>query len=172
MTATPMPAADQVRVSVLVRVPVEAAFRAFTEDINLWWRRGVKYRVFGGERGIIHLEPWVNGRVFESFEQGESERAFQTGVVLVWDPPHRLVFEWRAVNFAPSEKTEVEVEFAASASDPAAATLVTVSHRGWSKLRDDHPVRHGHDARAFLRTMGPWWGELMSSLREHVKQNP
>jgi hypothetical protein len=29
--------------------------------------------------------------------------------VTVWEPQVRLVFEWRAKNFAPAEKTEVEV---------------------------------------------------------------
>jgi hypothetical protein len=51
------PASDQVRVSVLVEVDPSAAFRVFTEEIDQWWRRGVKYRIAGDRRGIIHLEP-------------------------------------------------------------------------------------------------------------------
>lgn len=155
---------DQSRVSVLVSVPPDLAFATFTEDIDRWWRRGPKYRVGGGRRGIVHLEPRPNGRLYESFEVGAETKIFETGTILVWEPPARLVFEWRTSNFAPDEKTVVEVLFEPSPS----GTLVTVTHRGWSKIRPDHPVRHGQDVGAFLRMNGLWWAEQMSSLRELV----
>lgn len=154
-------AGDQAKVSVHVRVPQAVAFRAFTEEIDQWWRRGLKYRVGRKGAGILHLEAGVGGRLFESFEDG---RVVQTGGVTVWEPPSRLVFEWRAVNFQPSEKTEVEVRFEARAT----GTLVTVIHRGWAKIRPDHPARHHLDVVPFLRMMGLWWGDLMSSFREHL----
>ena len=81
-----------------------------------------------------------------------------------WVPPARIAFEWRGVNFKPHEKTFVEVLFEPSGD----GTLVTVRHRGWSALPDDHPARHGAVGAAFPRHIGMWWGELMSSLREHV----
>jgi len=63
-------------------------------------------------------------------------------------------------NFTPDEIT-VLVEFAATAS----GTLVTVTHRGWAALREDHPARHGLVGAAFSRMIGLWWGEQMASLR-------
>lgn len=48
-------------------------------------------------------------------------------------------------------------------------TLVTVKHRGFSHLRPDHPVRHGQETVAFIRSLGLWWGDLMTSLREHAE---
>ncbi len=63
-----VPAGDQARVSVVVEVDPIAAFRVFTEEIDQWWRRGVKYRIAGDRRGIIHLEPRAGGRLLESFE--------------------------------------------------------------------------------------------------------
>jgi uncharacterized protein YndB with AHSA1/START domain len=155
---------DQARVSVLVEVEPGAAFRIFTEEIDEWWRRGFKYRIAGNRRGIIHLEAGVGGRLFESFESKSGTRVVETGRVTAWEPPARLVFEWRAANFAPSESTEVEVRFEPSAS----GTLVTVTHRGWSRIRSDHPARHGLEVAAFIRSTGLWWGELMSSLRERA----
>jgi hypothetical protein len=155
---------DQARASVHVRVPQEDAFRIFTEEIDQWWRRGLKYRIAKGMRGMLHLEPKVGGRLFES----EGERVVETGRVTVWEPPARFVFEWRAVNFAPTEKTEVEVVFEAVGE----ATLVTVTHRGWAKIRPDHPARHGEDVAPFLRRIGLWWGDLLTSLREHASQRP
>lgn len=156
------PAVDQVRVSVLVEVPPEEAFRIFTEEIDLWWRRGLRYRVAAGRAGTIHLEAGVGGRLYESVTAGGDTELKQTGRVIVWEPPQRFVLEWRAVNFAPAESTEVEVVFEPSRT----GTRVTVTHRGWNRIRADHPVRHGLDAEGFLRMMGSWWGELMGGLRE------
>jgi uncharacterized protein YndB with AHSA1/START domain len=157
---------DQAKVSVSVAVPPAEAFRIFTEEIELWWRRGPRYRAAGSRRGIIHLEPGVGGRLFESFDGARGPKVVQTGEVTGWDPPSRLVLQWRNVNFAPHERTEVEVQFAATRS----GTLVTVIHRGWSTIRPDHPARHGLEVAAFLRMMGMWWGELASSLRVHAEQ--
>jgi uncharacterized protein YndB with AHSA1/START domain len=156
---------DQATVSVLVRVEPEIAFRVFTEEIDAWWRRGLKYRVSGKGRGILHLEPRVGGRLFESIETASRTQVVETGRVTAWEPPARLVFDWRAVNFAPGEKTEVEVRFEPSPS----GTIVTVEHRGWSRIRPDHPARHGLDVAPFFRMMGLWWGDLMGSLREYVE---
>jgi uncharacterized protein YndB with AHSA1/START domain len=155
---------DQARVSVLVATAPDDAFRVFTEEIDRWWRRGPKYRAAGAGRGIIRIEPGLGGRLFESYEHGAEPRVFEAGRVTGWEPPSRLVFEWRALSFAPAESTEVEVTFAPCAR----GTLVTVTHRGWSRIRPDHPVRHGLEAAAFIRMMGLWWGDLMTSMREHV----
>src|SRR3954454_7999019 len=115
------PGGDQAVVSVLVRVPPDEAFRVFTEEIDIWWRRGMRYRL-GKGRSVIHLEPKLGGRLFESFELSSGrERVIETGRVTMWEPSARLVLEWRAANFAPQEKTEVEVSFEASPS----GTLVT-----------------------------------------------
>jgi uncharacterized protein YndB with AHSA1/START domain len=156
---------DQARVTVLVAVEPDVAFRVFTEEIDQWWRRGLKYRVAGAKRGFIHVEPGVGGRMFESFETDAGTKVVETGRVTAWEPPSRVVFEWRAVNFAPDEKTEVEVAFVPTES----GTEVTVTHRGWGAIRSDHPVRHDLDVDAFIRMMGMWWGDLMTSMREHAR---
>jgi uncharacterized protein YndB with AHSA1/START domain len=155
---------DRARVSVLVKVPPAEAFRIFTEEIDSWWRGGLRYRL-GKQRSVVHLEAKLGGRLFESFETGAGPKLKETGRVTCFEPPARLVLEWRAVNFAPEEKTEVEVLFEPSPS----GTLVSVCHRGWSKIRGDHPVRHGQAPPAFLRSMGSWWGDLMTSLRERAE---
>lgn len=157
---------DQAKVSVLVRVPPEEAFRIFTEEIDGWWRSGMKYRI-GKHRSVVHLEPKLGGRLFESFAAPSgAEKILETGVVTSWEPPHRVVFEWRAANFRPDEKTEVEVRFEPTSS----GTYVTVIHRGWAKIRPDHPARHGEEMRAFTRSLGAWWGDLVTSLRMHAER--
>lgn len=152
---------DQSTVTVSVAVPAEEAFAIFTEDIDLWWRRGPRFRSLMGDRALICIEPGLNGRVFESFASGQGEeRVIEIGRTKVWDPPHRLLFEWRISNFAPTEHTEVEVLFAPS----AAGTHVTVIHRGWHAIRHDHPARHGLQGAGFIRMNGLWWGDQMSAF--------
>jgi hypothetical protein len=157
---------DQARASVSVAVPRQEAFRMFTEEIDRWWRRGLKYRVAGQRRGVIALEPGVGGRLFESFDGKAGERVIVTGTVTHWDPPASFRLRWRNVNFRPDEHTEVQVDFAVQRS----GTLVTVTHRGWADIRPDHPARHGHPVPAFIREMGLWWGELLTSLRMHADE--
>lgn len=156
------PPGDQARVTVGVAVPPTEAFRVFTEEVNLWWRRGRRFRNAPGDAGLIAIEPRLGGRLFESFSTEAGEQVVEMGQVLAWEPPHRLLLQWRAVNFAPHEHTEVEVRFEATASG---GTRVTLTHRGWAAIRPDHPVRHGQATEAFIRMMGLWWGDLMSTLR-------
>jgi uncharacterized protein YndB with AHSA1/START domain len=159
----PLPG-DQARVSVLVKVPPAEAFRIFTEEIDSWWRAGLKYRI-GRKRSLLCLEPRLGGRLFESFESSSGGgKIRETGHVTHWEPPTSFVLEWRAVNFAPDERTEVEVRFEPSSG----GTLVTVTHRGWSRIRAGHPVRHGEAAPAFIRSLALWWAGLLSSLRERL----
>ena len=151
-----MSAADQARVTVSVTAPPALAFEVFTREIDLWWRRGPKYRHFGGDRALVAIEPFEGGRVFES--DGREGPAHEIGRVLEWAPPTRLRFEWRLANFAPHERTEVEVRF-----EPAGdGTRVTVTHRGWTAIRDDHPARHGETSSAFLRRLGLWWADQLT----------
>jgi uncharacterized protein YndB with AHSA1/START domain len=166
MSATPSTSAgDQAKVTITVAVTPVEAFAIFTEDINLWWRRGPRFRNIAGDSGIIYIEPGVSGRVFESYKtEARDERAIEIGRIKIWDPPHRLLFEWRNSNFAPNEHTEVEVLFAPSAS----GTRVTVVHRGWRAIRPDHPARHGLQSSEFIRMMGLWWGDQMRSFGERA----
>lgn len=50
-------------------------------------------------------------------------------------------------------------------------TLVTVRHRGWETLRQDHPARHGMADAEFARSVGMWWGEQLTALREHASRH-
>lgn len=153
-------AGDGARVSVFVAVAPADAFAVFTEETDLWWRRGPAYRMAGRSPGVLAFEGGAGGRLFETSDG----RTLEIGRVLVWEPPVRLAFEWRGIAFAPGESTRVDVEFVAREG----GTMVTVHHRGWSALRDDHPARHGNLGSAMDRMVGMWWSALMTSLREHV----
>jgi uncharacterized protein YndB with AHSA1/START domain len=156
-----MKRADRARVTTFVAVAPRDAFAVFTEETDLWWRKGPRFR-FSSETGVIRFEGKEGGRLVEKFANGAE---FVAGKILVWEPGHRLVFEWRSRTFAPNDRTEVEILF-----EPMnEGTQVTLEHRGWASLPDDHPVRHGvGSGQAFTDMIGLWWGDLATSYRAFV----
>jgi uncharacterized protein YndB with AHSA1/START domain len=151
---------DRARASTFVAVDPLDAFEVFTSETDLWWRRGPRFRFGGKRRGTLTFEPGPNGRLFEAFSDAPND-VFEVGRVLVWEPGARLVLEWRLTNFAPGERTEVDVRFEAASG----GTMVTVEHRGWSSLREDHPARHGEAAAVLIARIGQWWGALLLEMR-------
>lgn len=164
MTGTAAPG-DQVRLTVHVDVAPADAFEIFTAEIDQWWRTGPRYRIAGRAPGVLHLEPRLGGRIFE--QHGPDGTALhEVGTITAWDPPAHLAFDWRSVTFVDGEATRVEVWFEPSRG----GTRVTLTHRGWTGIRGDHPVRHGKDVPAFLRELGLWWGALLTGLRERAAE--
>jgi uncharacterized protein YndB with AHSA1/START domain len=178
---------DRAAVTVTVDVSPAVAFEVFTTEIDSWWRRGPKYRVSARVRapGVLVLEPRVGGRLFEQYDGPDGPLAHEAGRVVAWEPPEHLAFEWRGANFAPGEVTLVDVRFVdltappsggaarraqVPARDRGGKTEVRLVHTGFAALRPDHPVRHGEPPDVFIRTIGLWWGDLMTALREHAAE--
>jgi hypothetical protein len=65
--------------------------------------------------------------------------------------------------FRSGQQTEVEVTF----ETVGAETRVTVIHRDWDSVPDEHVARHGFPDAIFLRRHGEWWQVLLARLREH-----
>ena len=157
---------DRVAASVFVDAPPDIAFEVFTAQIDSWWRHGMKFRSGGRDVSVLHLEPKLGGRLFETIAtpDGGDGHVVQTGTVTAWDPPRALEIEWRGVNFAPRERTTVSVRFEPRRD----GTQVTLVHAGWASLPPDHPVRHGQAVRPFIAGMGMWWSDQMTALRMQV----
>ena len=160
---------DRVSASVFVDAPPDIAFEVFTEQIDAWWRHGMKFRNGARSLSVLHLEPRLGGRLFETIAAPGSADAHvvQTGTVTGWQPPHALQIEWRAINFAPHEATTVSVSF----EPRRGGTQVTLVHAGFATLPPDHPVRHGQPVPRFIAGMGLWWSDQMTSLRMIVDAN-
>ncbi len=156
---------DRVSASVFVEAPPAIAFEVFTEQIDAWWRHGLKFRSGARALSVLHLEPRLGGRLFETIAAADAgpdaAHVVQTGTVTHWDPPHALAIEWRGINFAPHETTTVSVAFAPRRD----GTQVTLVHAGFAALPPDHPVRHGQPVAAFIARLGMWWSDQMTSLR-------
>ncbi len=160
-----MIAGDQVRVQTFVRVPLATAFDVFTLELDAWWRQGPAYRIGGKHPGPLHLEPRLGGRIYQQY--GASGSALhEIGTITAWTPPTHFAFTWRGINFrADDPDTVVEVHFEGTET----GTRVTLEHRGFAALREDHPVRHGTAITVFIRDFGLWWASLLTSMRERAE---
>lgn len=135
--------------SLLVRAPVETAFRVFTQ-IGRWWP--LETHKIGAARAIdAVIEPQVGGRWFEKGEDGST---CDWGRVLAWEPPSRLVLSWEISadwKHDPAIQTEVEVRF----TPEGTGTRVHLVHR--------HLDRYGARAAEMVgifSSPGGWQGLL------------
>jgi uncharacterized protein YndB with AHSA1/START domain len=107
---------------VRVRRRIEDAFRLFTAEMTAWWPLHEGYSTDPARAHQVILEGHVGGRFFERYVDGV-ERV--VGHVTTWEPPHRVVFSWRAPDWEAA--TEVEVRF----TNDGDGTRVELDHRGW-----------------------------------------
>jgi len=126
--------------SIVVEVPLEKAFRFFTDDIGKWW---VPYHhILQGELAEMVFEPRVGGHVYDRATDGTE---CHWARVLVYEPPDRVVFSWDIslqwqLEADPSKTSEIEVRFVPEGDS---RTRVELEHRnidrhgdGWEAMRD------------------------------------
>jgi uncharacterized protein YndB with AHSA1/START domain len=160
-----MTSGDRAKVTLYVAVPPAVAFEVFTRQIDLWWRRGPKFRHSGRHAGKLTFEERAGGRLFETYAVDGNEQLVEIGRVTTWEPPARVAFDWRNATFAPRENTHVEVRFDAAGE----GTNVSVEHTGWSTLPAGHPARHGLEGAAFSASLGMWWNDVLAAFRDHAR---
>lgn len=139
MTSTTQ--SEAVRFDVTVDVPVEHAFRVFTEQFDQIKPR--EHNLLGAEAiQETVFETRVGGHVYDRGVQGTLCRWAR---VLAFEPPRRFVISWDIsptwqLETDPSRASEVEVTFVAQSHDQ---TRVELEHRhlerhgeGWESVRD------------------------------------
>ena len=151
---------SRVLVALRVKASAERAFEVFTGEIGLWWRANPLFAFTPRDPGVLAFEPGPGGRLIETLPSG---KVFEIGRIRAWEPPSRLVFGWRQATFAAGQDTEVEVRFEPVGEE----TRVTVEHRGWDSVPQEHVARHHFPDGIFLRRHGEWWQALLASLKEH-----
>jgi uncharacterized protein YndB with AHSA1/START domain len=112
---------DAVHKTILVRCPIEVAFRVWTEQIDRWWPKG--HSRSGDPGTLVFLERHLGGRLYERTRDGVE---YTWGEVLVWEPPRQVVYSWYLGSRA-EQPTRVDVRFSATAEGH---TQVDVTHRG------------------------------------------
>ena len=81
-----------------------------------------------------------------------------------WLPGERLAFGWRLPSFAADQATEVDIRFEAVGAE----TRVTVEHRGWDSIPQNHAARHSFELMLFQRRLGEHWRGLLEAMAEAV----
>jgi uncharacterized protein YndB with AHSA1/START domain len=148
MSGKPAQGEKPIRHTLAVHASAEHAFDVFTDGLVTWWPQDYTWAKDALE--LIAIEPREGGRCFE-----RAPYNFQCdwGRVLVWEPPHRLVFTWqispgREPEPDPARASEVEVRFE---PEGPAATRVELEHRRLSR----HGAESGH-YRAALDSPHGW----------------
>jgi Activator of Hsp90 ATPase homolog 1-like protein len=120
-------AIDPVRQSVEVELELDQAFELFTTGIAEWWP--YKTHFSRGPVETLIFEPRLGGELKEVCSDGV---VATYGLVVVWDPPNRVVIRWMV---APERNpaTEVDVRFVPL----AAGTRVELVHRGFEAYGDE-----------------------------------
>lgn len=149
VAATPV---APVRKSIIVEASPTRAFQVFTDGIDAWWPRSHHIGKVPMTRAVI--EGRAGGRLYMEQEDGSE---CDWGTVLVWEPPHRVVFSWSITGdwqYEPDldKSSEVEVRFS---PEPGEKTRVDLEHR--------HLERHGAGAssmRSAIDAPDGWGGVL------------
>lgn len=130
---------SSVRKQVVVAAPIERAFRVFTEQFDRIKPR--EHNLLAVEIAETVFEPRVGGHIYDRGVDGSECRWAR---VLVYEPPHRVVFSWDInprwqIETDPAKTSEVEVRFVAESAD---RTRVELEHRklerhgeGWEAVR-------------------------------------
>ena len=147
-----------VRKQVVVEASADHAFRVFTDGIDRWWPR--QHHIGTSPMARAVLEPGVGGRWYAVSQDGSQ---CDTGRVLVWEPPHRLVLAWQLTadwKFDPEFVTEVEVTFT---PDGPKRTVVVLEHRDLERFgAAAEELRKGVDS-------AEGWGIIMQNFADAAR---
>ncbi|AFK56566.1 SRPBCC domain-containing protein [Tistrella mobilis] len=155
---------SKILVALRIAAPTPRVFRAFTDEIGLWWQADGLFAFTPGPPGRLSFDPkGPEGRLIEEKPDGAR---FEIGRILTWEAPPapgtagRLALTWRQASFAADQETRVFVAF-----DPVEdGTRVTVEHLGWDAIPISHAARHHFPDGIFLHRHGSFWRRQLAGL--------
>lgn len=148
-------------VSLRVAVSPREAFAAFTRDIGVWWRPNPLFPIAPLGDGALRFEAGENGRLLTRLDNGED---YEIGRVTAWSPGELLAFTWRPAGITPEQTTHVEVRFQGIGNE----TRVTVEHRGWDRIPQEHAARHGFPLTLFQMRLAEHWRALLNAMSARI----
>jgi uncharacterized protein YndB with AHSA1/START domain len=152
---------SKVLVALRVAATPHEAFEVFTKQIGSWWKPSHLFQFTPRIPGVVRFEGEAGGRFVEELSNG---KLFEIGRIKAWEPGSRLVFGWRQASFSKDQDTEVEVRFEPVGEE----TRVTVEHRGWDCVPQDHVARHGFASVVFMKREGEWWHALLARFKSQI----
>ena len=148
-------------VSLRVKATPAEAFDVFVNEIGAWWRPNGLFQLTPRGDGDLRFEAGEGGRLVTSLPNGKT---FEIGRIMTWAPGEQLAFSWRQATFAPEQSTYVEVRFEPVGDE----TRVTVEHRGWDAIPQDHVARHGFPLDVFQLHQARHWRALLSAMHRQL----
>jgi uncharacterized protein YndB with AHSA1/START domain len=155
---TQMIAIAPVRKSVVVKATPARAFEVFTARMSAWWPP--THTILKSPLKEAIVEPRAGGRWYHLGKDGST---CETGLVRVWEPPHRLVLVWQLNADWQYDKdldTEVELNFTPEGD----GTRVELEHRYIERMG-----KSGETARAAVDGPGGW-SSLLEAFRDTVEK--
>lgn len=125
---------------VVVNAPIERAFTVFTQQFGAFKPR--EHNLLAVPIAETVFEPRVGGHIYD---RGVDGSVCRWARILVYEPPHRVVFSWDIgptwqLEADPAKTSEVDVRFTAQADR---RTAVDLEHRhldrhgpGWPSVAD------------------------------------
>lgn len=147
-----------VRKQVTVMASQQRAFDWFTREMSRWWP--ATHSILKSPLKQYVVEPHAGGRWYAVGEDGSTG---ETGHVIAWDPPQRLVLAWQLNGhwqFDPQLITEVEVRFVA---EGPAATRVELEHRNLQRMGET-----AEQIRGMVDAPGGW-SAILESFRKSTE---
>jgi hypothetical protein len=144
-------------VSLRVQASPLRAFEVFTREIGAWWRPNPLFQITPRGDGTLRFEGGEGGRLVTTLVNGKE---FEVGRIAIWAPGERLAFTWRQASFEAGKTTHVDVRFEAIGAE----TRVTVEHRGWDAIPQEHVARHGFPLNVFQMRQAEHWRALLGAM--------
>lgn len=142
-------------VSLRVKAAPDVAFDVFTQEIGAWWRPSELFQITPRGDGVLRFE--AEQRLVTALPNGKE---FEIGRVTAWSRGEHLAFSWRQAGFAPDQLKHVDVRFEPVGDE----TRVTVEHRGWDTIPQDHVARHGFPLAATQMRLAEHWRSLLAGF--------
>jgi uncharacterized protein YndB with AHSA1/START domain len=142
----------------VVEASAQHAFEVFTEGVDRWWPR--QHHIGASPLARAVIEPKLGGRWYAICEDGTE---CETGKVLAWDPPRRVVLAWQLTaewKFDPNFITEVEVIFTPKGPKQ---TQIDLEHRNLERYGAG-----ASDLRTAIDGEGGW-GTILAAYAEAAK---
>ncbi|MGH3452186.1 MAG: hypothetical protein ACRDQW_15985, partial [Haloechinothrix sp.] len=150
-----MTAAQTVSSEVEVAVEPATAFRAFTEEMDLWWVRGpINFWSDGGRVVEVRCESGVGGRIMEVLDDPAGGTFLERARITLWEPGVRLAW--------------------ASSLDDVQTEVSFVPTDGGTRVRVEHVIPAGGQDRggtAWSRVVPTWFGAWCDK-RDRVPHEP
>ncbi len=146
-------------VSLRVKATPQEAFDVFTQQIGAWWKPNGLFQLTPSGDGVLRFDG--GERLVTTLPNGKE---FEIGRVTAWAPGERVAFTWRQATFTPEQSTLVEVRFEAVNDE----TRVTVEHRGWDTIPQEHAARHTFPLGVFQKRQAEHWRSLLASFAEKL----